>query len=183
MLWLSSCWLGHVLRSHHHSDKMAQRSQVSGAALWGCSLNVFVFLLVRCLLITPIACLYISVFCLFVCLFVSFFWGGGHMLTCHPLVDHWWWSLVQAGFYCTPFILISLSDMATRKDSMSKWWDTLMSELLMAEIVDTMNMISAGNPTIQEVLSPATNSPEGTKNFISSFIEEFPTPKQNHHEK
>ena len=58
-----------------------------------------------------------------------------------------------------------------------------MSELLMAEIVDTMNMISAGNPTIQEVLSPATNSPEGTKNFISSFIEEFPTPKQNHHEK
>ena len=49
--------LGHCLfvgqvMAAHHSDQMSQRSQVSSTALWGCSLNVFVFLLVRsCLLI------------------------------------------------------------------------------------------------------------------------------------
>ena len=32
--------------SHHHSDQMSQRSQVSGIALLRCSLNVFVFVMV-----------------------------------------------------------------------------------------------------------------------------------------
>ena len=32
--------------SPHHSDKMPQRSQVSGVALWRCSLNRFVFVFV-----------------------------------------------------------------------------------------------------------------------------------------
>ena len=56
----------------------------------------------------------------------------------------------------------------------------------MAEIVVTMNMISAGNPTMTDASmdsssiklsfddrmysNPITNSPEGTKNFISSLI-------------
>ena len=30
----------------HHSDQLSQRSQVSMVALWGCSLNVFVFIIV-----------------------------------------------------------------------------------------------------------------------------------------
>ena len=30
----------------HHTDQMSQRSQVSGIALWRCSLNVFVFVIV-----------------------------------------------------------------------------------------------------------------------------------------
>ena len=63
-------FVGHVM-SCHHSDQMSQRSQVSRIALWRCSLNAFVFvivfvfvfvfvsvfLLVRlCLLITLIKC-------------------------------------------------------------------------------------------------------------------------------
>ena len=54
-LSLSFCWSGHV---PHHSDQMSQRSQVSRIALWGCSLNAFVFVFIfvlvsSCLLVTP----------------------------------------------------------------------------------------------------------------------------------
>ena len=65
-----SCF-GQVM-SPHHFDQMSQRSQVSRIALWRCSLNVFVFVIVNvfvivfvivfllvrsCLLITLIKCL------------------------------------------------------------------------------------------------------------------------------
>ena len=62
-------FVGQVMAAHH-SDQMYQRSQVSRTALWGCSLNVFVFvmffvfvfvfvifLVMSCLLITLNKCL------------------------------------------------------------------------------------------------------------------------------
>ena len=62
-------FVGQVIAAHH-SDQMYQRSQVSRTALWGCSLNVFVFvmffvfvfvfvifLVMSCLLITLNKCL------------------------------------------------------------------------------------------------------------------------------
>mgnify|MGYP006863872797 CR=1 FL=1 len=38
-------FVGHVMAAHH-LDQMSQRSQVSRVTLWGCSLNVFVFVFV-----------------------------------------------------------------------------------------------------------------------------------------
>ena len=40
---------------------------------------------------------------------------------------------------------------------------------LMAEIVDTMNMISAGNPAMPKKNVDSPDLPEGTKNFILAF--------------
>ena len=72
---LCLCLYVDQIMSHYHSD---QRSQVSGAALWGCSLNVFVFLLVRlCLLITLITCLkgHKSLRVLYGSVFKSVYWS------------------------------------------------------------------------------------------------------------
>ena len=40
---------------------------------------------------------------------------------------------------------------------------------LMAEIVVTMNMISAGNPAMPKKNVDSPDLPEGTKNFILAF--------------
>ena len=44
-LSLSLSFFCHV-KSPHHSDQISQRSQLSGIALWRCSLNAFVFVIV-----------------------------------------------------------------------------------------------------------------------------------------
>ena len=67
---LCQCLFFGQVMSPHHSDQMSQRSQVSGIALWRCSLNVCVFVIVfvfvfvivfflvrSCLHITLIKCL------------------------------------------------------------------------------------------------------------------------------
>ena len=54
---------GQVMSSHH-SDQMSQRSQVSGVALWGCYLNVFVIVHVNSLSLP---------------LFLSLSWWSGHV--------------------------------------------------------------------------------------------------------
>ena len=45
-LCLCQCHFVGQVMSPHHSDQMSQRSQVSGVALWRCSLNVFVIVIV-----------------------------------------------------------------------------------------------------------------------------------------
>ena len=77
-LFLCRCIFDGQIIFSHHSEQMSQRPQVSKIALWRCSLNVFVivivvafvFLLIRsCFLITLINCLkgYKCLRCVCVC--------------------------------------------------------------------------------------------------------------------